>query len=80
MHTLQTLQNIIAICTSKQTTALYHQSGPNNKQQSTTHGNASKGSEPHLILKNCTHINNISVQAQTPLQMIKVLTATGWGK
>ena len=27
-----------------------------------------------------THIHNISVQAHTPLQMIKVLTATGWGK
>ena len=27
-----------------------------------------------------THIHNISVQAHTPLQMIKALTATGWGK
>ena len=27
-----------------------------------------------------THIYNISVQAHTPLQIIKVLTATGWGK
>ena len=27
-----------------------------------------------------THIHNISVQAHKPLQMIKVLTATGWGK
>ena len=27
-----------------------------------------------------THIHNISVQAHTPLQMIKTLTATGWGK
>ena len=26
------------------------------------------------------HIHNISVQAHTPLQMIKVLTATGWDK
>ena len=25
-----------------------------------------------------THIHNISVQAHTPLQMIKALTATGW--
>ena len=27
-----------------------------------------------------TYINNISVQAHNPLQMIKTLTATGWGK
>ena len=27
-----------------------------------------------------THIHNISVQAHRPLQMIKALTATGWGK
>ena len=27
-----------------------------------------------------THIHNISVQAQKPLQIIKALTATGWGK
>ena len=27
-----------------------------------------------------THIHNISVQAHTPLQMIKSLTAAGWGK
>ena len=27
-----------------------------------------------------THIHNISVQAHKPLQMIKSLTATGWGK
>ena len=26
------------------------------------------------------HIHNISVQAHKPLQMIKALTATGWGK
>ena len=27
-----------------------------------------------------THIHNISVQSHNPLQMIKALTATGWGK
>ena len=27
-----------------------------------------------------THIHNISVQAHNPLQMIKALTSTGWGK
>ena len=46
---------------------IYEQSGPNNKQQSTTHGNA-------------PHIHNISVQAHKPLQIIKALTATGCGK
>ena len=30
-------------------------------------------------LKYITHIHNISVQAHMPLQMIKTLTATGWG-
>ena len=27
-----------------------------------------------------THVHNISVQVHKPLQMIKVVTATGWGK
>ena len=27
-----------------------------------------------------THIHNISIQAHNPLQIIKTLTATGWGK
>ena len=27
-----------------------------------------------------THIDNISVQAHKPQEMIKALTATGWGK
>ena len=31
-------------------------------------------------LKYSIHIHNISVQAHKPLQMIKALTATGWGK
>ena len=61
---------------------IYEQSGPNNKQQSTTHGNAPKGSgltlDPKLAYN--THIHNISVQAHKPLQIIKALTATGWGK
>ena len=47
-------------------------------QQSTTHGNAPKGSGSYLRPK--THIHNISVQAHKPLQIIKTLTATGWGK
>ena len=33
-----------------------------------------------LKLTYSTHIHNISVQAHNPLQMIKALTATGWGK
>ena len=57
---------------------IYEQSGPNNKHQSTTHGNAPKGSGSYLRPK--THIHNISVQAHKPLQTIKALTATGWGK
>ena len=34
--------------------------------------------DPKLTYK--THIHNISVQAHKPLQIIKALTATGWGK
>ena len=34
----------------------------------------------HPKLTYSTHIHNISVQAHKPLQMIKTLTATGWGK
>ena len=34
----------------------------------------------HTKLTYSTHIHNISVQAHKPLQMIKALTATGWGK
>ena len=33
-----------------------------------------------LKLTYSTHIHNISVQAHKPLQMIKALTPTGWGK
>ena len=32
------------------------------------------------ILTYSTHIHNISVQTHKPLQIIKELTATGWGK
>ena len=32
------------------------------------------------ILTYSTHIHNISVQTHKPLQIIKALTATGWGK
>ena len=34
----------------------------------------------HPKLTYSTHIHNISVQAHKPLQIIKALTATGWGK
>ena len=59
---------------------IYEQSGPNNKQQITTHGNAPKGSGYTLDQKLAyiTHIQNISVH--TPLQITKALTATGWDK
>ena len=33
-----------------------------------------------LKLTYSTHIHNISVQTHKPLQMIKTLTETGWGK
>ena len=39
---------------------IYEQSGPNNKQQSTTHGNAPKGSGPYLRPK--THIQHTHSQ------------------
>ena len=47
----------------------------------TNHGNTPKGSGPYLRpkLTNSIHIH-ISVEAHKPLQMIKALTATGWGK
>ena len=42
---------------------------------------------PHFLdltldpkLTHSTYIQNISVQAHNPLQMLKALTATGWGK
>ena len=44
----------------------------------TTHGNAPKGSG--FCLRPKTHIHNISVQAHKPLQILKALTATEWGK
>ena len=34
--------------------------------------------DPQLTFS--THIHNISVQSHKPLEMIKTLTATGWGK
>ena len=52
------------------------------KQHCTTHGNAYKGLDLILDPKlTCsTHIYIISVHARKPLQIIKALTATGWGK
>ena len=58
---------------------IYEQYGPKNTQQCTTHGNAPKGSGSYL--KPQTHIQHTHpVQAHKPLQIIKALTATGWGK
>ena len=61
---------------------IYEQSGPNNKPQSTSLGNALKGSGSYLRpkLTYSTHIHNISVHAHKPLQIIKAFTTTGWGK
>ena len=60
---------------------IYEQSGHTNKQQSTTHGIAPKDSGSYLRPKtHIQHIHNIPVQAHTPLQIIKALNATGWGK
>ena len=47
---------------------IYEQSGPNNKQQSTTHGNAPKGSESYLRPKTHirhTHPQHLSTSTQT---------------
>ena len=54
----------------------YKQSEPQNKQHGNTHCNSPKDSG--LYLRPKTH--NISIQAHKLLQMIKALTATGWGK
>ena len=61
---------------------IYKQSGPKYTQQYTTHGNAPKGSVSYLRpkLTYSTHTHNISVHAHKPLQIIKALTATVWGK
>ena len=61
---------------------MYEQSGPQNKQHCTTHSNVPKGSGFYIRpkLTYSTQIHNISVQAHNPLQIIKALTATGWGK
>ena len=57
---------------------IYEQSGPKNTQQCTTHGNAPKGSGSYLDPK--LPSTTYSVHAHKPLQIIKALTATGWGK
>ena len=47
---------------------IYEQSGPNNKQQSTTHGNAPKGSGSYLRSKTHiqhTHPQHLSTSTQT---------------
>ena len=50
---------------------IYEQSGPNNKQQSTTHGNALKGSGSYLRPKTHiqhTHPHHLSTSTQTSTQ------------
>ena len=49
---------------------IYEQSGPNNKQQSTTHGNAPKGSGSYLRPKihiQHTHPQQLSTSTQTSI-------------
>ena len=53
-----------------------NESGPQNKQRCTTHGNAPKCSTLDSKLTYSTHIHDISVQAHKPLQMIKALMVT----
>ena len=68
--------------TMKSVTKLLNKMTDENGRRCTTHGNAPKGSGSYIRPK--THIlhqvHNISVHAHKPLQQIKPLTATGWGK
>ena len=58
---------------------IYEQSGSKNTQPCTTHDNVlGLTLDPKLTYS--TQIHNISVQAHKRLQIIKALTATGWGK
>ena len=67
-----------------------NQSGAQNKQYCTTHGNAPKDIGSYLRPKThiqhtqshhlSTHSHTISVHTHKHLQIIKVLTATGWDK
>ena len=61
---------------------IYEQSGPkihNNTLPMATHPKVlGLTLDPKLTCS--THIHNISVHAHKPLQIIKALTATGWGK
>ena len=63
-------------------TANIKQTGPNNNQQSITHGNAPLGSGSYLGPK--THIQHSHPHYRNTcthsLQIIKTLTVTGWGK
>ena len=61
---------------------IYEQSGPNNKQQSTTHGNTPKSSGSYLRPKTHiqhTHPHHLSTSTQTSTNH-KTLAAKGWGK
>ena len=59
---------------------IYEQSGPNNKALPMATHPKILGLTLDPKLTYSTHIHNISVQAHKPLQIIKALTATGWGK
>ena len=59
---------------------IYEQSGPSKKNKALPMATHPKvlGLTLDPKLTYSTHIHNISVQAHTPLQIIKALTATGW--
>ena len=59
---------------------IQEQSGPNNTALRMATDPKVLGLTLDPKLTYSTHIHNISVQAHKPLQMIKALTATGWGK
>ena len=59
-------------CTHTRPCIIYGPSGPNNKQQSTTHGNAPKGSGSYLRPKSHiqhTHPQHLSSSTQTSYQI-----------
>ena len=65
-HTKSRLNNLHSVHAGP--CRIYEQSGPNNKQQSTTHGNAPKGSGSYLRPKTDiqhTHPQHLSTRTQT---------------
>ena len=79
---IQYVSSLFSSSTMESVTKLLNKMTDENRRRCTTHGNAPKGTGSYLRPK--THIlhqvHNISVHAHTPLQIMKPLTATGWGK